>query len=152
MRVRVEHLEQPLGIGVRRAAAVVAAAGRARPQQVAYELAVDGWAPAASSRPTDVLVAVAGSSRWPPASGVEVRVRVWTDLGESDWSEPTALGDGAARGSPTGPAAWVEPGRALGGPGGVRPAYLLRGEVHVDRSRSRPRGCTSPHTGSTSRS
>ena len=130
MRVRVEHLEQPLGIGVRRPRLSWQLPEGAT-QQVAYELSVDGSAAGRVEAADNVLVPWPGE---PLASGErrQVRVRVWTDLGESDWSEPTALETGLLEESDWS-AQWVSPIEHSVDPAGFRPAYLLRGEVHVPK-------------------
>ncbi len=111
------------------AAAVVAAAGGRDRAGGLRDRRSTASAPAASSRPTTCW------SPWPAeplASGErrEVRVRVWTDLGESDWSEPTALETGLLEDVRL-VGAWVRPVEHAADPAGFRPAYLLRGEVHV---------------------
>ena len=55
------------------------------------------------------------------------QVRVWTDLGVSDWSAPAPW---RVAGLPTvlGTATWVEPDEPVVPPPGERPAYLLRRE------------------------
>ena len=147
MRVRVEHLEQPLGIGDRRPRLSWQLPDGAA-EQVAYEL---------RRRRHDLRPGGLGATtcscpgRAQPLSSRErrqVRVRVWTDRGESAWSEPTALEAGLLE-----PADWVvvlgAAGRGRGAPPGLPPGVpaARRGRASTGRW-SRP-GSTSPRTAST---
>jgi alpha-L-rhamnosidase len=128
MRVRVEHLEQPLGIGVRRPR-LSWRLPQGATEQLAYELELAGLTTGRVESPENVLVAWPGGDL---VSGerLDVRVRVWTDLGESEWSEVTTVEAGLLE---TGDwsASWVRPVEHEKHPAGFRPAYLLRGEVEV---------------------
>jgi alpha-L-rhamnosidase len=126
--LRAEHLDHPLGLGEPRPRlSWRLPAGSAR--QTAYELSDSAGATAVVASDACVLVP------WPgrplaPGERRSVRVRVRTEAGLSDWSEPLAveaglLGPGDWR------AAWAEPADVHPGPAGSRPAYRLRGEFEV---------------------
>ena len=129
MRVRVEHRDDALGLGTREPRLSWQLPADAR-EQLAYELALDdghstGWV---TSREC-VLHPWPGM---PLASGERraVRVRVRTDLGETDWSEWTHLeaglldpGDWKAR--------WIRPDEPDDLTPGFRPAFALRGTIEV---------------------
>ena len=126
--LRAEHLDHPLGLGEPRPRlSWRLPAGSAR--QTAYELSDSAGATAVVAPDACVLVP------WPgrplaPGERRSVRVRVRTEAGLSDWSEPLAveaglLGPGDWR------AAWAEPADVHPGPAGSRPAYRLRGEFEV---------------------
>ena len=131
MRVRVEHLEETLGLGDRRPrlswtlpAGVV--------EQKAYELELDdGTTTGRVDSADNVLVP------WPgrPLRSRErrtVRVRVWTDQGDLGWSEETALEAGLLdAGDWT--AEWIRPAEGRVAEPGFRPVQLLRGELVVDK-------------------
>lgn len=135
--LRAEHRVDALGIGERRPRLSWRLPSGAT-RQLAYEL--DAGERVASD--ANVLVPWPGS---PLAAGErrEVRVRVWTDLGESDWSAPLAVEAGlleAADWSAQWVAPTAEPGRAA-----QRPAYLVRGVVDVDRPVRRARLYATAH-------
>jgi alpha-L-rhamnosidase len=124
MRVRVEHLDVALGIGdatprpswqLPEGAAV----------QHAYELRAGAVTTGRVESADNVLV----PWPWAPLTSRErreVQVRVWTDLGEAPWSEPTAVEAGLLHpGDWT--ATWVSPVEHGSAAPGFRPAYLLRG-------------------------
>ncbi|XVU23556.1 family 78 glycoside hydrolase catalytic domain [Actinoplanes sp. CA-054009] len=87
MRVRVEHLDQPFGIGERRPRL----SWQPPADQVAYELRLDDGTTTGRVESRDnVLVA------WPGRDLVsrerrQVQVRVWTEQGVTPWSTPTEL-------------------------------------------------------------
>ena len=73
---------------------------------------------------------------WPgPALGSRQlatwRVRVWSDLGESDWSAPTTVEAGLVDPDDW-VADWIEPDERERPPAGRRPAYVLRRTFDVD--------------------
>ncbi|MEV6493035.1 family 78 glycoside hydrolase catalytic domain [Actinoplanes sp. NPDC051633] len=85
--LRVEHLDEPLGIHVA-APRLSWRLPEGAAAQTAYRLTGDnGWDTGRVPSPESVLVPYHGPTA---ASGerVEWRVKVWTDLGESDWSAP----------------------------------------------------------------
>ena len=131
MRVRVEHLDQAIGIGDRRPRLswrLPADAGA----QHAYAVELDdGTTTGRVESPENVLVPWPGA----PLRSRErrlVRVRAWTERGATPWSEPTAVEAGLLE-----PAdwvsSWVVPAEEDGHRPGFRPAYLLRGEADLDR-------------------
>jgi alpha-L-rhamnosidase len=131
MRVRVEHLDQPIGIGDRRPRLSWQLPADAR-EQVAYELRLsDGPTTGRVESPENVLVP------WPSADlgsreRRQVRVRVWTDRGETPWSEPTTVEAGLLAPADWA-SSWVAPAQdGLHRPG-FRPAHLVRGGVRIDR-------------------
>ena len=73
----------------------------------------------------------------------EVRVRVETEAGLGEWSEPLVVEAGLLDPDDWS-AAWVSTG-AEAGPAGHRPAYLLRGEVVVDEPVVRARLYATAH-------
>ena len=98
-------------------------------QQTAYRIATsDGFDTGRVESATQSLVEVPVFDV--PHRRIAARVQVWTDLGESTWSEPVELDSGML--DETGwSAAWIgvdEPDRA---PKGSRPAYWLRNVVDV---------------------
>jgi len=131
MHVRVEHLGLPLGIADRRPRlSWMLPDGSSR--QHGYELRLDdGTTTGRIDSSENVLVA------WPgkPLSSRErreVHVRVWTDLGESAWSEATAVEAGLLDPSDW-VSSWVQPVEHTQHEPGFRPAYLLRGEATIDK-------------------
>lgn len=123
-RLRVEHLDSAvLGLGT----------GSPRlswwlPQGVSsqhgYEVEVDGWRCGRVDGSRSVLVpwptdAVASATR------VQWRVRVWTDLGKSAWSDPAWFETGLLDPSDW-RARWIEPPMVDEPPAGARPAWELR--------------------------
>ncbi|MCZ9346626.1 alpha-L-rhamnosidase, partial [Streptomyces sp. TRM76130] len=84
-RLRVEHLDTPLGIHLPRPRLSWRLPCGAR-AQLAYRITAGAWDSGRVESATSTYVRYAGPA---PASGVRTswRVKVWTDLGESDWSE-----------------------------------------------------------------
>ncbi len=132
--LRAEHRADALGIGVRRPRlSWRLPEGTAR--QLAYELRVD-----------DETSLVDGAEQtlvpWPArslGSGERrlVRVRVTTDLGVSDWSEPLAVEAGLLDAEDW-VSVWVSPTEPAP-PAGRRPAYRLRGDLTVGSPVTRAR-------------
>ncbi|WP_326950566.1 glycoside hydrolase family 78 protein [Amycolatopsis sp. NBC_01307] len=89
--------------------------------QHAYEVRLTGpdWTSGRCESDRSVLVEL------PERPATAWQVRVWTDLGESDWSEPAPW---TAVTLPTTSATWVEPHEPVVAPPGQRPAYQLRHE------------------------
>jgi alpha-L-rhamnosidase len=129
--LRVEHLDQPLGIRTTAPRLSWRLPDGAR-QQKAYRITADnGWDSGWVESDRSLLVSYSGP---PLGSGqrVEWRVALQTDLGESavsaaGWFETGLLwtDDWAV--------SWVEPGRMPDGAPGERAASLLRFEFDVDR-------------------
>ncbi len=110
----------------RAAAAAVLAAARGAGRQLAYELGSTTARPAGWSRRERARA-------WPGGArprGERRRCRCGSGPIGARWSEPTAWRPGCWS-RRTG-ASWVAPAEEAGPPG-FRPAYLLRGEVDVDR-------------------
>ena len=130
-RLRVEHLDKPLGI-LARAPRLSWRLPHGAREQLRYRLRADndwdtGWIDSAQS----LLVHYDG----PPLHATErVRwqVQVATDLGESPWSEHSWFETGLLWPEDW-RAGWIEPGHDPAGPAGDRPAALLRVEFDVDR-------------------
>jgi alpha-L-rhamnosidase len=141
--VRIEHLGEPLGIGDR-LPRVSWRLPDGTTTQIAYELRLDdGSTTGRVESPDNVLV------RWPgrPLRSRErrlVQVRVWTDQGESAWSEPTAVEAGLLTPRDW-TAAWIEPIEHGESKPGFRPAYLLRGELRVSGKVETARLCATAH-------
>lgn len=142
-RLRVEHLEAPLGLHVRRPRlSWRLPAGATR--QVAYAVRTDVWEsePVASDR--SVLVRYEGPDI---GSGQHVtwQVKVWTDLGESAWSEPSSWETGLLEADDW-TARWIEPDEPDPRPAaGHRPAHHLRRDFAVPTSIRRARLYATAH-------
>jgi alpha-L-rhamnosidase len=122
--LRVEHLDCPLGIHTR-APRLSWRLPDGVARQVAYRLRTDnGWDTGRVASDRSVLVPYAG----PPlrsAERVGWRVKVWTDVGECDWSAPVWFETGLlSREDWT--AEWIEPREESTPAPGERPAYLMR--------------------------
>ena len=137
-RLRVEHLSDALGIGT--------AAPRfswwlpdGAARQLGYRIRTDnGWDSGRVESSDSVLVEYAGPAL-ASRQYVSWQVKVWTDAGESGWSEPgwfelgvLEAGDWSAR--------WIAPFESEPASAGRRPAMLVRGEFelpHVPVGRAR---------------
>ena len=130
MRMRVEHLDVALGIG-RREPRLSWRLPPGTVRQDAYELEVDATSYGLVASAETVLVP------WPapPLTSRQrsaVRVRVHADGEDLGWSEPVEVEAGLLDpGDWT--ATWIAPDEGDVPPPGHRPAYRLRGRVHVDR-------------------
>jgi len=111
-------------------------------RQLAYEVECEDGTSSRVAGPANVLL------RWPfdpLTSGErrEIRVRLETDRGRTDWSAPLVVEAGLLDASDW-RATWVctgaEPGEA-----GHRPAYRIRGEVQIDRPVRRARLYATAH-------
>ncbi|MFB4300577.1 family 78 glycoside hydrolase catalytic domain [Actinomadura sp. NTSP31] len=140
--LRVEHLDRPLGIDVRRPRLSWRLPHGSK-RQLAYRIRTGGWDSGRVDSPVNTYVRYGG-----PAPGSSTRiawqVKVWTDQGESDWSETswweTGLldsGDWRAR--------WIEPAEAAPAPAGHRPAHLLRHTFVLDKPVRRGRVHVTAH-------
>ncbi|MFC4117261.1 family 78 glycoside hydrolase catalytic domain [Nonomuraea zeae] len=128
--LRVEHLDEPLGIGTPRPRlSWWLPAGSSR--QLAYRIQADGWDSGAVGSAASVLVPYEGPL---PRSGQRVtwRVKVWTDTGESGWSRPSWWEPGLLEPDDW-TAAWISPADPRAAAPGERPAYLLRTEFALDK-------------------
>ena len=98
-------------------------------RQAAYQLRTDdGFDSGRVPGPAQsyVRMPVFGRSRRSAAA----RVRVWTDRGESGWSDPVRLESGLL-GEEDWTARWIGPGEGERLPKGSRPAYWLRTALDV---------------------
>ncbi|HSA53539.1 MAG TPA: family 78 glycoside hydrolase catalytic domain [Yinghuangia sp.] len=127
-RLRVEHVDDTLGLD--------ASAPRlswwlpeGSARQTAYRLNTGQWDSGRVESDRSVLVPYEGPEAV-PGRPVVCRVKVWTDLGESDWSEPCSWEP--AIGARDWAAAWIEPAEDEPRTAGERPAYLLRRAFHLD--------------------
>ena len=129
--LRVEHLDEALGIRVTAPRLSWRLPDGAREQR-AYRITADnGWDSGWVDGGGSLLVPYEG----PPlasAQPVEWRVRVRTDLGESPESAPAWFETGLLW-EEDWRASWVEPGAMPDGAKGERPAALLRFEFDVER-------------------
>jgi alpha-L-rhamnosidase len=142
-QLRVEHLgAAALGIGVREPRLSWWLPEGAS-TQVAYRIDAGDWDSGRIESAESVLVAWGGAPR-APRQRVEWRVKVWTDLGESDWSSPawfeTGLLDAAEW-----VAQWIEPYEPVRADPGRRPAYVLRHEFALDRADAEARLYATAH-------
>jgi alpha-L-rhamnosidase len=99
-------------------------------RQLGYRIRFEpGWDSGRVSSSESVLVEYGGPALW---SGQRVvwRVRVWTDLGGSEWSEPDVFELGLLTADDWS-ARWVAPFESAALTAGARPAMLLRGEFEV---------------------
>jgi alpha-L-rhamnosidase len=99
-------------------------------RQLAYRIRTDGgWDTGRVEGADSVLVDWAGP-RLGSRERVAWRVKVWTDVGESDWSEPHAFELGLL-GTDDWAARWITPVERDPGPPGRRAAILVRGEFQL---------------------
>ncbi|MEU2349179.1 family 78 glycoside hydrolase catalytic domain [Modestobacter sp. NPDC049651] len=129
--LRVEHLDEALGIRTTAPRLSWRLPAGAREQQEYRITADNGWDSAWVHSSRSLLVPYAGP---PLTSGQRVawQVQVRTDLGESPRSEPAWFETGLLWAEDW-QAAWIEPGTMPDGPAGHRPAALLRLEFEVPR-------------------
>ena len=141
-RLRVEHLDELLGIDVARPRLSWWLPLRAR-EQMAYRLRMNDWDSGRVDSEQSLMVDFAGS---PLVSRqrVECTVKVWTDKGESEWSSPVSWemgllhpGDWMAR--------WIEPPEGKIPPIGKRPAWRLRHEFNVEQMPGKARLYATAH-------
>ncbi|MEU6537175.1 family 78 glycoside hydrolase catalytic domain [Streptomyces sp. NPDC047000] len=121
--LRVEHLDRPLGIDVPRPRLSWRLPHGAR-TQLAYRIEAGDRDTGRVTSAACTYIRYEGPE---PGAGTRVawRVKVWTDLGESDWSEPSWWETGMF-GAQDWQARWIEPAEARPAPAGHRPAHLLR--------------------------
>jgi alpha-L-rhamnosidase len=126
--LRVGHLDKPIGVGDEDPRVSWKLPTGATTQH-AYRIVANDWdsGQVESDASTFVPVAVA------PATGraVEWRVRTWTDLGESEWSEPSRWEHGLLAPSDWS-AQWIAPVEPADGPPRQRPVHQLAGAVIID--------------------
>jgi alpha-L-rhamnosidase len=121
VRLRVEHLDTPLGVSVERPRLSwwlpVGTTG-----QRAYQLVVGAWDSGRVDSDQSLLVPYDGPPL-PASQIVPWRVRVWTDAGQSDWAGSTF---GTALRRRDWQATWIAPVEDEAAPAGARPVHLLR--------------------------
>lgn len=125
--LRAEHLDETLGIGERcpRLSWWLPAGAT---EQLAYQVQAGEWDSGQVASSESVLVPYRGPSL---TSGQQVswRVRTWTDLGVSDWSEPASW-EMSLLDPHDWVVHWIEPAESSEVRDEVvHPAYLLRGSV-----------------------
>jgi len=136
-RLRVEHLDLPLGITIARPR-LSWQLPRLAQTQLAYQVQAGDWDSGRVDSPDNVLVEVAA----PPLHSRERRswrVRVWTDQGRSDWSTEAVVEAGLLNSSDW-TASWIRPAEAVVPPAGQRPAHLLRRVFTLDQPIAAARG------------
>lgn len=139
--LRINHLVAPLGIGADPPRVPWklpdAAAG-----QHAYRIVAGDWDSGRVESPDTLFVPVDVT----PASAraVEWKVKTWTDIGESDWSDPSRWEHGLLRESDW-TAQWVAPAEADDLPARQRPAHQLASAVRIDGAVARARLYATAH-------
>jgi alpha-L-rhamnosidase len=129
--LRVEHLDQPLGI-MTTAPRLSWRLPDGTTHQVAYRLrAGSGWDTGRVPGDHSLLVPYGGPALV-SSQRVEWQVKVWTDRGEHDWSEPAWFETGLLDPADW-TAAWIEPFEDGVAPPGDRPAHLLRASFVVGK-------------------
>lgn len=140
--LRVEHVDDPLGITVRTPRLSWRLPKDTR-HQVAYRIRAGDWDSGRVESDQSVLVPYGGP---PLRSGQRVTwsVQVWTDAGESDWADPSwwemgllAPDDWQAR--------WIEPVEHVERLPGPHPAWLFRGTCVLDGDVERARISATAH-------
>ena len=139
--LRVNHLRAPLGMGrdpLRVSWKVPGQAGL----QHAYRIVADDWDTGRVESGESLFVPV----DVPPRSGrrVEWRVKTWTDVGESDWSETSWWEHGLLEAADWS-ARWVAPFEGDDLPPRQRPAHQLGGAVRVEGEVRRARLYATAH-------
>jgi alpha-L-rhamnosidase len=126
--LRVEHLDEPLGIHVT-APRLTWRLPAGSDHQIGYRLRADnGWDTGRVDSDASVLITYDGP-QLESRQRVGWQVKVWTDLGESDWSQPSWFELGLLHPEDW-RASWVRPAEDHGRPG-MRPASLLRHEFSL---------------------
>lgn len=140
-RLLVEHLTAPVGTdGQRPRLSWWLPEGASR--QLAYRIAAETWDSGRVASADHLLVPYEGPT--PQArQRIEWRVKVWTDLGESDWSAASSWEVGLL--GADWEVDWIQPDERVRPPAGERPAYLLRREYAVDRPVARARAHATAH-------
>lgn len=141
-RLQVEHLAEPLGIDAlspRLSWWLPNGATR----QLAFQIRAGDWDSGRVESARSVLVPYAGPAL---SSGQRVswQVRVWTDQGESDWSEPGWWETGLLS-PPDWSARWIEPYEPTVPAPGERPGYQLRHGFSLPKPVVRARAYATAH-------
>ncbi|MFK0156557.1 family 78 glycoside hydrolase catalytic domain [Streptomyces sp. NPDC090493] len=111
-------------------------------RQVAYRIKTEDWDSGRVESDRNVLVPYPGPEV-DPGQRVVWQVKVWTDLGESDWSEPSSW-ESAIRPQDW-RAAWIEPAENEVPAAGRRPAHLLRHSFELTELPARARLYATAH-------
>jgi len=120
--LQVEHLTTPLGIGDAQPRLSWRLPEGAR-SQLAYHIEAGDWDSGRIDSDQQLLVPYAGPDLL-SRQRVSWRVKVWTDLGESDWSEAGWFETGLLAATDW-VAEWIEPAEQSGAGQLARPAQLL---------------------------
>ena len=139
--LRVDHLVAPLGIGPDGPRVSWKLPDGASSQH-AYRIVANDWDSGRVDSPTSTFAPV----NITPRSGLAVdwKVKTWTDLGESDWSEPSSWEHGLLEPADWS-AQWIEPKEADDLPALKRPASQLAGVARVDEPITRARLYATAH-------
>jgi alpha-L-rhamnosidase len=141
-RLRVEHLDDALGIDVARPRLSWWLPDGAQAQS-AYRLRTPGWDSGRIESAHSQLVEYKGPALT-SRQRIECVVKVWTEQGESDWSEPVRWEMGLDPDDWV--AQWIEPPEGeVKPPTGKRPAWHLRHEFTTDREPSDARLYATAH-------
>jgi alpha-L-rhamnosidase len=130
-QLRVEHVDTALGLHVRRPRLSWRLPEGAAIQHAYRIRTSNGWDTGRVDSPESVLVPCAGPSLG-SSERVTWQVQVWTDLGETAWSEPGSFEMGLLEPDDW-HSRWIGPVDDHPLPAGRRPAPLLRGEFEVSR-------------------
>src|SRR5262245_56580142 len=133
--LRVDYLRAPLGVGVD-APRVSWKLPDGATAQHAYRVVANDW---------DSGRVESDESTWRPVGvaprfglAVEWKVKTWTDLGESEWSEPSTWEHGLLDAADW-TACWIAPIESADFPPVQRPAWQLAGAVRIDEPIARAR-------------
>lgn len=141
--LRVEHLDEPLGLTVPRPRL----SWRLPPgtkRQLAYQLRAGEWDFGPVDSDQSLLVPY-GGPELRSGQRVEWTVKVWTDAGESDWAEPSWWEMGLLNPDDW-TVSWIEPSDAAeAGTQSPHPAWVLRGIATYDRPVERARLYVTAH-------
>ena len=141
-RLLADHLTTPLGTSAQAPRLSWWLPDGATGQR-AFQITTGRWDSGRVDSPQHHLVPFGGA----PATGrerVEWRVKVWTDLGESDWSEPSWWEVGLLDPSDW-TARWITPVEPVRPPAGERPGYELRSAIEVPAGVTRGRAYATAH-------
>ncbi len=125
--LRVDHLIAPLGIGGRSPLLSWKLPAK-NSSQISYRILAGDWDSGVinSSQSLYVPVGIHPLSRMT----VKWKVKTWSDLGESEWSEPSSWEHGLLN-EDDWSALWISPVESADLPGRQRPAYCLTGKFNV---------------------
>ncbi|MET8980030.1 family 78 glycoside hydrolase catalytic domain [Streptomyces sp. NPDC004539] len=142
VRLRVEHLDTPLGLHLPRPRLSWTLPAGSR-VQLAHRVRTGTWDSGRVESDRSVLVPFEGPAT---RSGerVEWQVKVWTDAGESGWSAPSWWEAGLLDPADW-TARWIEPSESAPGEPGGRPAHLLRRTFTVPAPVARARLYATAH-------